>query len=209
MMEPLPSSPIDPGRTTTVAPSLQRTVAVAPMRTAIMTTAGLARKTADWSSVSVAASDAAGTPTVRSHAIAATTRALAIVGSYPSEPLVALVLPVPAIPLRTEVYLGEILHHLVSELHRGVYADRRSVVGAQRLAVHAIRQNGLRVESALSVPRRPVARVEGSELYVARARIGAHHLCQVPKAQTVPGGDRRPPLDAVMAHAEVGAWHPL
>ena len=40
-------------------PVLQRSVAVAPMRTAIMTTAGLARKTADWSSVSVAASDAA------------------------------------------------------------------------------------------------------------------------------------------------------
>ena len=80
MMDPLPSSPIDPGRTTAVAPSLQRTVAVAPMRTAIMTTAGLARKTADWSSASVAASDAAGTPAARSQASAGTTRARAIVG---------------------------------------------------------------------------------------------------------------------------------
>jgi hypothetical protein len=36
-----------PGRMTAVAPLLQPTVAVAPMRTMIMTTAGFARKTAD------------------------------------------------------------------------------------------------------------------------------------------------------------------
>jgi hypothetical protein len=56
MMDPLPSSPIAPGRTVALAPEPQRTVAVAPIFTAIMTTAGLARKTADWSSASVAAS---------------------------------------------------------------------------------------------------------------------------------------------------------
>jgi hypothetical protein len=38
------------------------------MRTAIITTAGLARKTADWSSDSVAASVDVGDPTVRSPA---------------------------------------------------------------------------------------------------------------------------------------------
>src|SRR2546425_4554606 len=65
MMEPLPSSPIDPGWTTAVDPSLQRTVAVAPIRTMIMTTAGLARKTADWSSASVAESDTDGRPAIR------------------------------------------------------------------------------------------------------------------------------------------------
>ena len=68
MMDPLPSSPIDPGWTTAVAPSLQRTVAVAPIRTMIMTTAGLARKTADWSSDSVAASGAEGAEAARTQA---------------------------------------------------------------------------------------------------------------------------------------------
>ena len=73
MMEPLPSSPIDPGWTTAVDPSLHRTVAVAPMRTMIMTTAGLARKTADWSSDSVAASDTGGTVDTRRQASTAIT----------------------------------------------------------------------------------------------------------------------------------------
>src|SRR6266545_3958196 len=54
MMEPLPSSPIDPGRTTAVDPSLQRTVAVA-------------------------ASGAAGVPATRSQAVPAITRASALV----------------------------------------------------------------------------------------------------------------------------------
>jgi len=73
-----------PGRTTAGGPLLQRTVAVAPMRTAIMTTAGLARNTADWSSTSVAALDAAGRPAARMQAIAPTIRALAIVLIVPS-----------------------------------------------------------------------------------------------------------------------------
>ena len=83
-MEPLPSSPIDPGWTTAVDPSLQRTVAVAPMRTMIMTTAGLARKTADWSSDSVAASDTGGTLAARRPASTAITGARAVVEIVPS-----------------------------------------------------------------------------------------------------------------------------
>src|SRR5712664_966408 len=79
MMDPLPSSPIDPGWTAAVAPSLQRTVAVAPIRTMIMTTAGLARKTADWSSDSVAASDAEGTEAARKQASTPITRTRAVV----------------------------------------------------------------------------------------------------------------------------------
>src|SRR3984893_10026376 len=84
MMDPLPSSPIEPGWTTAVAPSLQRTVAVAPIRTMTMTTAGLARKTADWSSDSVAASDAEGTEAARKQATKAITRARAAVEIVPS-----------------------------------------------------------------------------------------------------------------------------
>src|ERR1700682_5931105 len=84
MMDPLPSSPIDPGRTTAVAPSPQRTVAVAPIRTMIMTTAGLARKTADWSSDSVAASDAGGTAAARKPVSTPITRARAVVEIVPS-----------------------------------------------------------------------------------------------------------------------------
>src|SRR5689334_1353949 len=77
MTDPLPSSPIVPGRTTTGGPLLHLTVAVAPMRTAIMTTAGLARNTADWSSASVAAAETAGRLATRRQTIAATTRGLA------------------------------------------------------------------------------------------------------------------------------------
>src|SRR5213593_4806578 len=84
MMEPLPSSPIDPGWMTAVDPSLQRTVAVAPMRTMIITTAGLARKTADWSSDSVAASDTDGKMAARRQASPAITRARAVVEMVPS-----------------------------------------------------------------------------------------------------------------------------
>src|SRR5882672_682976 len=82
MMDPLASSPIDPGWTTADAPSLQRTVAVAPIRTMIMTTAGLARKTADWSSDSVAASDAEGAEAARKQASTpiAKTRAVVEIG---------------------------------------------------------------------------------------------------------------------------------
>src|ERR1700730_6825422 len=79
MMDPLPSSPIEPGWTTAVAPSLQRTVAVAAIRTMTMTTAGLARNTADWSSDSVAASDAEGTETAGKQVSTAITRARAVV----------------------------------------------------------------------------------------------------------------------------------
>ena len=83
MMDPLPSSPIDPGWTTAVAPSLQRTVAVAPIRTMIMTTAGLARKTADWSSDSLAASGAEGAEAARTQARTPITRARAVVEIVP------------------------------------------------------------------------------------------------------------------------------
>src|SRR5713101_6145177 len=78
MMAPLPSSPIAPGRIATVAPLPQRTVAVAPIRTAIITTAGLARKTADWSSDSVAASAAAGNLAARRPAAIPTSSAQAL-----------------------------------------------------------------------------------------------------------------------------------
>ena len=88
-MEPLPSSPIDPGWTTAVDPSLQRTVAVAPMRTMIMTTAGLARKTADWSSDSVAASDTGGTVAARTQARTAMTWARFFDAYEPVHALVA------------------------------------------------------------------------------------------------------------------------
>src|ERR1700730_8741366 len=84
MMDPLPSSPIDPGRATALAPSLQRTVAVAPIRTTIMTTAGLARKTADWSSDSVAASGAGGAEAARKQGSTAITRPRAVVEIVPS-----------------------------------------------------------------------------------------------------------------------------
>src|SRR5690349_17645364 len=77
MTDPLPSSPIVPGRTTTGGPLLHLTVAVAPMRTATMTTAGLARNTADWSSASVAAAETAGRLVTRRQTIAVTTRGLA------------------------------------------------------------------------------------------------------------------------------------
>ena len=86
-----------PGRTTAVGPLLQRTVAVAPMRTAIMTTAGLARNTADCSSASVAASNADGRPAARRQAIAPITHMLAIVfivllqDSPPLSPLLDIV----------------------------------------------------------------------------------------------------------------------
>src|SRR4026209_3046850 len=79
MMAPLPSSPIVPGRTTVAVPPLHRTAALAPMRTATMTTAGLARNTADWSSASVAASDGATRPAARTYAIAPRIIALALV----------------------------------------------------------------------------------------------------------------------------------
>ena len=67
-----------------LAPEPQRTVAVAPIFTAIMTTAGLARKTADWSSASVAASGDAGYPTARSHAAVPNSRTLTVLDIGPS-----------------------------------------------------------------------------------------------------------------------------
>ena len=78
MMDPLPSSPIAPGVTAALAPEPQRTVAVAPIFTAIMTTAGLARKTADWSSASDAASARAANPAITSHATIPITSMLAL-----------------------------------------------------------------------------------------------------------------------------------
>src|SRR6266849_2436857 len=78
MMEPLPSSPIAPASTTTPGPDPHWTVAVAPMRTAIMTTAGLARNTADWSSASVAAPDSTGPPPARSPTAAPTSTTFAV-----------------------------------------------------------------------------------------------------------------------------------
>src|SRR5690242_6860050 len=89
MMDPLSSSLMVPGRTIAGGPVLQRTVAVAPMRTAIMTTAGLARNTADCSSDSVAVLATAGRPAAsrsaaRKQAIAPAIHALAIVLIVPS-----------------------------------------------------------------------------------------------------------------------------
>src|SRR5882724_4706527 len=81
-MEPLPSSLIAPGRTIVPSPDPQRTVEVALMRTATMTTAGLARKTADCSSASVAASDSSGWPAVSSHAARPSSTPNAVFGMY-------------------------------------------------------------------------------------------------------------------------------
>jgi hypothetical protein len=50
----------------------------------IMTTAGLARKTADWSSDSVAASDAGGAEAASKQACTAISRARAVVEIVPS-----------------------------------------------------------------------------------------------------------------------------
>src|SRR5215471_9359586 len=83
MMDPLPNSPIAPGRTAVVVPSVQRTAAIAATRTAIITTAGLARNTADCSSASVAASGAAGTPMARSQAATPMAKALIVATAPP------------------------------------------------------------------------------------------------------------------------------
>ncbi len=48
--------------------------------------------------------------------------------TVPGEPLVALVLPVAAGAVGQEGQGGEVLHHLVAELHRGVEPQRRAVL---------------------------------------------------------------------------------
>src|SRR5262245_21061653 len=70
---------------------------------------------------------------------------------HPPEPLVALVLPIPATPIRQKVHLGKIFHHLVPELHCGIDADRRSMLGTERLTVHPVGQDGLPMEGTPSV----------------------------------------------------------
>src|SRR3954468_4831296 len=87
------------------------------------------------------------------------------------EPLVALVLPVPAGGGGQEVHVGQVLHHLVAELDGGVEAQRRALPGAERASIHAVSEDRLLVQRALMVPRRPVAVVERAELDEAGARV--------------------------------------
>src|SRR6266508_2833744 len=129
--------------------------------------------------------------------------------SHPREPLVPLVLPVPAGTHREEAHLGEVLHHLVAELHGGVEAQRRAVLDVERLAVHAVGEDRLRVERALQVPGGPVARVEGPELDVPRPRVHPGDARDLREPHAVPRRDRRPALDAVVPDAGARPRQPL
>src|SRR5438552_18972465 len=68
------------------------------------------------------------------------------------EPGVPLVFPVPAWTRVHERHRQEILCHLVAELRRRVQAQRRAVGGRERVVVHAIGENRLRVQRAGEIP---------------------------------------------------------
>src|SRR6202158_5245983 len=128
---------------------------------------------------------------------------------YPGEPVIALVFPIATGSIGKEVDLGKVLDIFVAELDRRVKSQRRAVIGVQIVAVHAIGEQSLRMKRAAEIPRRPVVSVEGAELHVTHARVGAYRAREIAQAQTIPRRDRRPAFDAVMAHAHRGPGHRL
>src|SRR5258708_23138938 len=99
-------------------------------------------------------------------------------GSSAAVPFVALIAPVPTSAVRTENDLGEVLGVLVSQLHRRMKAGRGAVGRCERVAIHAIRDEGLRMHRALDVPPFVLAvaprffGVERSKVDEPRARLG-------------------------------------
>src|SRR5579859_8066363 len=132
-----------------------------------------------WHSVVVGSTCVGGSP--REGRAAKTTRPsirtdFRRMGSDTGIPLVAAIFPVPAGTLRREAHVEKILHHLVAELDGAVETQRSAVCRRQRLAVHAVCDQGLRVQRALPIPRRVIPAVERAKLHVLRASIGAGAL---------------------------------
>src|SRR5258708_8189087 len=78
-------------------------------------------------------------------------------GSSAAVPFVALIAPVPTSAIRAENDLCEVLGVLISQLHRRMKAGRGAVGRRERVAIHAIRDQGLRMHRALDVPAFVVA----------------------------------------------------
>src|ERR671919_49582 len=60
----------------------------------------------------------------------------------PREPGMALVPPVPAVPLAGEAHGGDVLGELVAELDGGVEPEWRAVLAAERAVVIGVGQDG-------------------------------------------------------------------
>src|SRR5579875_1695694 len=83
----------------------------------------------------------------------ARTQSLVVSGSDPGEPVVALVFPVTTAGRRHKVDRAQILDHFVTQLDRRVEPHWGAMLGAQRMTVHCIGQDRLRMKGTGAVPR--------------------------------------------------------
>src|SRR6267378_6271613 len=74
------------------------------------------------------------------------------VQSHSPKPRIALILPIPARPFGGERQRHEVLRHLVAELGRRIEPQRRAMRGWERIVVHPIRENRLRMHRAREIP---------------------------------------------------------
>src|SRR6184192_534050 len=117
-----------------------------------------------------------------------------------SKPGISLILPITARALVGECHRNEVLRQLVAQFRRGVEPQRRPVGRRQRVVVHPIGENRLRVQRARRVPAIRVVGVERDEPDVARGGEGLAARHDRRHRHAVPGRDRGPPLDTMVLH---------
>src|SRR5262249_4325931 len=102
------------------------------------------------------------------------------------KPFVALVFPIATRTLGQKVHLGQILHHLISELHSRVDPERRTVVRIEWCTIHAVGEDSLLMQRTLSIPGGPVPSVKRTEFHVRRPRVSPDDIGHIAQAHTVP-----------------------
>src|SRR2546425_4263112 len=136
---------------------------------------------------------------------------------YPCVPLVALVLPVTALPACDlvealhELDAHHVLRVLVAELALDAQADRRAVRDRQRFVVELVGEEGLRMEGIIHVDALVVGAgsvvfhwIGAIKHHVASLAPGPKRLQQRAEARALPFADRAPAFDAIVAR-DLGA----
>src|SRR3954469_10269364 len=113
-------------------------------------------------------------------------------------PLVAYIAPVAAVLLRHEHELREVLGVLVAELHGRVHACRSTVLRAEHVTVHPVRDKRLRMHGGIDIPALVVVVVEAPEVDIPCIRRDAGDAGDVAHTDASPFGAGIPSF-----HAEV------
>src|SRR5215203_3410371 len=116
----------------------------------------------------------------------------------PTEPVVALILPVAAGIVVLHVDRGDVLRILEAELGRDAALHREAVLARQYLVVEPERELGLRMQRARHVDGVGIA-LGTLKPDIFGAGVGAEPLEEFAQTHALPGADRAPALDADMA----------